>query len=268
MARPFEYRGDLTQTTLPEMLFSIHRFSVPGVIEARREGTVKHIYVKEGSVVYATSSDIEDSLGNYLRRIGKLTPGQFEAAMQAREASNMRLGALLVERSLLGPAEVYQAIREQVEEIVWSLFYWQSGEVSFQIGDFDQTGFMRIVVPMRQVILEGIKRAPNPKALVARLGRKETVFEPSFQIEELIESGLDASDHTLLRLVDGRRSLYEVCTEGPLPAAENAKLMYAFWVLQLIRRAEGGPRSEVPSRPDTGQIKIRLRTERDRGEES
>ena len=266
MTKAFEYRGDLAHTTLPEMLFTIFRFQVPGILEARRGEVVKRVYVRDGAVLHATSSDIEDSLGGFLKLTGRLKPDDFESLMRARAETKRRLGALIVERGLLGPDEVYRAIREQIEAIVWSLFYWQDGEVGFRIGDFPTLDQVRIQVPMRQVILAGIKRAPNPKVLVARLGRKETVFEPCFQGEELIETGIDTVDFTLLKLVDGKRTLFEVCTHGPLPPADNAKLMYAFQVLQLIRRTEAQPEAAAPKKADSGKIKIQLKTEWDRGD--
>jgi Domain of unknown function (DUF4388) len=264
VTKNFEYRGDLTQTALPEMLFAIHRFQVPGVIEARRDGIVKRIYVKHGQVLHATSTDIGDSLGSYLRRTGRLTAEHYEATMAARRDSEKRYGALLVERGLLQPCEVYEGIRDQIEAIVWSLFYWQEGEVSFQIGEFQETGGVRILLPMRQVILAGIKRAPNAKTLVGRLGRKETVFAPAFHTEDLIETALNEEEHAVLSKVDGRRTLYEVCVQGPPPPPEAAKLMYAFFVLQLIRRVGEAAESGVSRETDSGQIRIRLKTEWDR----
>ena len=68
----FQYRGDLSQTALPEILYTIDRFQVPGVIEACRDGIVKQVYIKEGNVVHATSTDREDSLGNDRPRSGVL----------------------------------------------------------------------------------------------------------------------------------------------------------------------------------------------------
>ena len=128
---------------------------------------------------------------------------------------------------------------------------------------------MQIQLPMRQVILQGIKRAPNAKALVSRLGRKETVFEPCYRMEDLIELALDADEYRLLHLVDGRRTLFEVCTQGPHGAAENGKVMYAFQVLQLIRSTvpepekarEEGLQGNVLG---TGAIKIRFKTQGDK----
>lgn len=264
----FQYRGDLSQTALPEILYTIHRFQVPGVIEATRDGVMKRVYIKEGNVVHASSSDREDSLGNYLLRSGTLTPEIFAETMRERERLQKRYGVLLIEHGLLSPAEIYRAIRQQIEEVVWSLFYWQDGAVIFSIGDFREPDSVRIQLPMRQVILQGIKRAPNAKALAARLGRKETVFEPCYRMEDLIEAALDGDEYRLLSLVDGRRSLFDVCTQGPHGAADNAKVMYAFQVLQLIRPVpvpEKSPPSSEPKREESaGAIKIRFKTTGDR----
>lgn len=265
----FQYRGDLSQTALPEILYTIDRFQVPGVIEASREGIIKQVYIKEGNVVHATSSDRNDSLGSYLQRNGALSPEAYMDTMRERERSNKRYGVLLIEHGLLSPGEVYRAIRKQIEAIVWSLFYWQDGSVIFSIGDFREPDSVRIQLPMRQVILQGIRRAPDAKAMVVRLGRKETVFEPCYKAEQLIELALDADEYRLLGLADGRRTLYDICTQGPRSAAENGKLLYAFQILQLIRpagTAEARPETRVPQEgtAGTGAIKIRFKTQGDK----
>ena len=265
----FQYRGDLSQTALPEILYTIDRFQVPGVIEASRDGVIKQVYIKEGNVVHATSTDRADSLGSYLQRSGVLSPDVFLETMRERERTQKRYGVLLIERGLLSPSEVYRAIRKQIESIVWSLFYWQEGSVIFSIGEFREPDSVRIQLPMRQVILQGIKRAPDAKALVTRLGRKETVLEPCYKMEQLIELALDGDEYKVLSLVDGKRSLFDVCTQGPHSAAENAKVLYAFQILQLIRAAgpatAAAPPPETPRREEsTGAIKIRFKTQGDK----
>lgn len=264
----FQYRGDLGETALPEILFTIDRFQVPGIIEASREGVVKRVFIKEGSVVHATSSSREDSLGTYLQESGLLSAEAVATTMRERERSNKRYGVLLIESGLLSPQEIYRAIRQQIEGIVWSLFAWREGSVAFSIGDFREPDTVRIQLPMRQVIFQGIKRAPDAKPLVARLGRKETVLEPCYRTEELIEVALDGSDVRLLGLVNGRRNLYEICSQGPYSAAENGKVLYAFQVLRLIRasgvEAQGEPAAEPRREESTGAIRIRFKTEGDK----
>lgn len=237
--KSFEYRGDLAEKGLPEILYTIDRFQVAGVIEAEKDGVVKSVHIKDGRVIHAASSDLNDSLGTFLRRRGKLSEERYSETMRIRGETERRYGEVLVEAGILSPLEVYEAIRQHLEAIVWSLFSWQEGAVIFSIGDFaPPNNRVRIELPMPQVILQGIKRAPNARALVSRLGKRETVFEPYWDHEILIEAGLEKAEYDLLQLVDGQRSLLEVCADGPFSAAENAKLMYGFYVLGLIEDSE------------------------------
>ncbi|MBZ0111847.1 MAG: DUF4388 domain-containing protein [Thermoanaerobaculia bacterium] len=246
-----QYRGDLSRTALPEMLHTIYLHRVPGVIEATRNDVEKRIFLRDGAVIHASSSDPQDRLGRYLLRAGVITEEEFKVTMAERRESLQRYGEMLVERDVMTPAALYEAIQEQMRGIVWSLFSWSQGQVSFSIGPFEDNEMIRIHLPMRQVVLQGIKRAPDAKALVARLGRKDTIFEPTWATETLIETALNAEELTLLRMVNGKRTLYELCTTGPFAPAENARMIYAFHVLRLMKRQQVAPGS--------GGIKIRLK---------
>ncbi len=254
--RTHQYRGDLRHTALPEMLAVIHQIRVSGVVEAARGEFSKKIFLESGYVVHASSSDRADSLGGYLRRSGRLSDGQFQTAMSKRDEGKRRLGEVLIEQGMLSPAQVFEAIREHIETILWSLFSWEEGEVTFELGEPDLTGVVRIQIPLRQVILQGVKRASNAKALVQRMGGRDAVYEPHYRYEDLIQLALDELEFGLLSQVDGQRSLYDLCTQGPLSASENARLLYAFSVLGLIRKT-----TVTPDHSSSGGIKIRLRSE-------
>ncbi|MGB7492618.1 MAG: DUF4388 domain-containing protein, partial [Thermoanaerobaculia bacterium] len=168
MSPKFKYRGNLADTTLPEMLHTIDRFRVPGVIEVRRGGLIKRVYIRDGYIIHASSTDREDSLGAYLMRAEILPRDALESVGRLRETSNKRLGALLIERGMLPPDEVFESIRNQLEAIVGSLFYWQDGEVTFGVGDLEKEEMVQIQLPIPRVIVQGIKSAPDAKPLVSR----------------------------------------------------------------------------------------------------
>lgn len=235
MSSSYKYRGNLAETTLPEMLYTIDRFRVPGVVEARQGRIIKRVFVREGYIVHAASTDRDDSLGAHLRRQGSLAADVLRELAEKRQRSDKRFGVLLLERGLLSPAQVLNAIRQQIEAIIWSLFYWDDGSVTFELGELEAEDMVQIQLPIRQVIVEGIRRAPNAKALIGRLGTKETILEPCYEVEDLIETGLGESDFRVLRSVNGRRSLYQLCSLDGKPAGEIAKLLYAFQVLHLVR---------------------------------
>lgn len=251
----YKYRGNLAETTLPEMLYTIDRFHVPGVVEARLGEVVKRVYIRAGYVIHASSNDLRDSLGAHLLRKHTVRRDRVEELVKARSQSNKRMGVMLLERGILSPAQVLRAIREQIEAVIWSLFYWDEGEVTFSLGELDAEDMVQIQLPIRQVIVEGIRRAPDAKAVLARLGSKETLLEPCFDPEELVETGLDVGDFQVLQTVDGSKTLFELCALGPKSAGEIAKLLYAFHVLHLIGRQ--GEIAEKPA-PRSGPLKIRL----------
>lgn len=260
--RRYQYRGDLAERALAEMLYAIYHYRVPGVIQAIRDDVVKRVYLKDGYVIHATSSDIQDSLGCYLLSAGMISRHDFKTTMRERRTSESRYGTMLVERGLLSPAELYHAIRLQTEEVVWSLFNWEEGQITFSIGEF-QPSTVPIQIPMRQVIKEGVKRVPNAKRLLARVGTKETVLEASYEMDDLIEVALHGQEFELLRLVDGKRTLLQLCADGQFSSAENGRLLYAFLVLQFVKPLK----QQVPAPPpvsEPGAVRFRFKTGGDR----
>ncbi|MEZ5332286.1 MAG: DUF4388 domain-containing protein [Thermoanaerobaculia bacterium] len=235
----FRYRGDLAQTPLPEILYRVYHFRVPGVLEASRGDVVHRIYVRGGHVVHATSSDRDLSLGGYMRREGLLDEAQFEELMMQRETTSKRFGVLVLEQGLHAPDRIREAVQGQVEDIVWSLFGWDAGAVEFSLGEWEDEDVIQIQLSLRRVIVDGIVRELTARPLVLRLGGRKTVLEPCYRLEDLVEVGITQTEYDLLRLVNGESGLFELCMNGPLSTEENAKLLYAFQVLELVRPRVG-----------------------------
>jgi hypothetical protein len=245
----YQFQGDLATRPFPEILFSIYHFRVPGVLVASRGQARKTIYLRDGLIVHAASSDLGESLGQHLLEREKITPEQYEETMAARRESESRYGEMLVERGLLSPADLYLAIRQQNVEIVWNLFAWTEGQVTFDIGDFALPTTTSIQIPVRQAIKEGVRRVQDVKSVLARVGRRDTILEACYSTDDLIETALRQEEYDLLRRVDGNRTLADLCHGGPFDSTNNARLLYGFLVLQFVRRVE--------SEDSSGAIKIR-----------
>ncbi len=238
MSPNFHFRGSLEETYLSDMLAVILRHNVPGMLKISREDVVKRVYIKDGCVVHAVSTDRGDRLGLHLYRSGQLTRQQLAETMEERDISDGRFGEILIERGLLSPRQVYEAVRAQMEAIVWSVFSWQKGQVVFQIGENQGAGKILLHLPMSQVVLRGLKKVADTKSLVGRLGRRSTVFRPTWSIQDIVGLALENDEFTLLQLLDGQRNFFDVCNSGPFGMSENARLIYAFGLLGLIEKTE------------------------------
>ena len=238
----FVYRGSLAETPLPEMLATIHRYRVPGVMEVRAGDVTKRVYIVDGDVIFASSSDRSESLGDFLVRSGRISKAQYRVSCDEMTRSpGKRHGTILVEMGFLKPEELGPAVREQVQEVLWSLFDWEEGAVSFKVGRFRDEEVFKIKIPTPRAIVSGCRRISDGKRVTARLGGRSTVLRRLPFPEHLSGLRLEPGERQLLEMVDGKRTLVGLCQEGPYSAGVNARLLYAFLALQLVeRKGEGG----------------------------
>jgi two-component system OmpR family response regulator len=234
------YQTDLSQTPLPEILVKIHRYKVPGVIDCRQGQSNKKIYLDNGQISFAESSEVIDSLGQKLLREGRITAEQHEQALERLSGSGKRLGAVLSEMNAVDQRTLFQAVREQIESIVWSIFAWSDGAVSFVPGSATKLEFIKIEIPVSRAVLQGVRRMPEARALVSRLGTKASlvVRNPDSDSSEI---DLNEEEKKIYDAVSGKIMLVDLINGGPLTPAENAKIVYGLYALQLIGIRQPGP---------------------------
>ena len=236
---PFQYTGDLGEVPLPEILRTIHHYRVPGVVTATSGDVVKKIYLMGGNVIFATSSDLRDSLGAYLKQSALISSAELRLSIDRIDAAHgKRHGELLVEMGVLTPEVLRQIVTEQVKAILYSVFSWEKGSVTFEVGDFRKDELIQLDVPTPQAIADGIRLLPDPRRVVLRLGPSWTVFDRGEVAADSCGVSWNAAELKLLSLVDGRRTLRDLITAGPGDVSTNAKLVYAFWVLHLVTRRD------------------------------
>jgi two-component system, OmpR family, response regulator len=236
MEKKFEYRGSLATTPLPEILATIERYRVPGALRVSSGERHRRIFLDSGLVVFAASDEPEVRLGNYLIRQGKLPEEAVRSAEARLSGDSARLGQILLRLELLDQTSLDAAIGEQVREILWGAFDWENGEVVFEVGSRRSEETIRIDLPIADVIVEGIRRSAAVKRFIDRLGAGHSVLERTNGGAR--EGLLKESESAYLEAVDGRTPLQLLCQKGPGTVSENARLLYAFFCLDLVRIKE------------------------------
>jgi len=126
--------GKLQKTPLSDTLEDLRRRKSTGTLTVRRNDVAKSIYVRDGQIIFATSTDACDRLGESLVKAGKITPENLEHALKIynKYAGLKKMGAVLVENGIIPPKELFNGLKIQVKDIIFSLFLWREGEYQFE----------------------------------------------------------------------------------------------------------------------------------------
>lgn len=241
------YQTDIAQTPLPEVLVKIHKYRAPGRLDCRRGDEVKRIYLERGDIIFATTNQISESLGDMLLNAGHITREQYDESLRRVRQTGKRHGTVLVEMRILSSEELFNAVREHIQGILWSVFAWDFGSVGFTPGRDKRLEFIKVEIPIPQAVMQGVRHMPAARGIVARLGSKSTIFvQTGAQVAGLT---LLSDEQALLDAVDGRRALLDLVNTPHLSAADNARVLYGLMSLGLIEPRE--PR----------QIKVQVRTD-------
>ncbi len=125
--------GNIQETPLPDILDGLKAMKATGALVIQAGSAQKTIYVEDGKIVFAASSDVRDRLGEVLVRTGKLTRENLEQALviSKRTAGFKKLGAILVENGFVKPPDLFSGLKLQVKEIISSIFLLEEGTYRF-----------------------------------------------------------------------------------------------------------------------------------------
>jgi len=232
-------RGDIETSSVPELLRSLLGSGETGVLTVRNGDATKTISIHDGRIVFATSNDVDERLGELLLVEGKLTVRQYlEASKLIRPET--RLGAILIEMNALGPDELMPAVEHQAREILMDLFCWTRGDYELVIRDLDPEGLEILNLSTENLILEGIRRSKAWSQVIRAIGDIGTVFFPTGNAELGYKLDLTAEEQDILGHVNGRSTVEHICDVSYLSNFETCRILWALLVLGAIRKAGPG----------------------------
>lgn len=230
-----ELEASLADRDFPDLvqLLQEHRFS--GLLSLHRGSVAKHITVAEGRIVFATSSDPDERLGELLLRKGRLSLLQFVHAGR-RVAPGKRFGTILVEDGLLSPKELVRAVVEHTQEIMYDAFNWSEGHYRLEAGQREAEAItLNINTP--RLILEGIHRIESWRRIDHAVGGLEAVYRRREGHEVTIERlELEPAHGALVDALARPQSVKQLCAGSSLPSFELCRSLWAFRVIGLVER--------------------------------
>jgi len=197
----------------------------------------KKVYFKNGDITFAASSLVADRLGDMLLRTGRLTQAQFDASTELIKSTGKKQGAILVQLGFMTPQGLVDSVKDHVKQIILSLFAVRMGSYRFDEGPLPMADIIPLQMSTGNVILDGVTTL-EWNDLRRMLPAPTTIIRPATDPSCLFQDAhLNADQQTVFPLIDGKRSIEEICA---LAGIGDFNAMKAVYVLLALRMAEEG----------------------------
>lgn len=215
--------GNLEDLGLGEILQIVSLSRKSGLLTLHSRGREGKIFFRSGQVIRASSSAFHQNLGEVLVQKGviDLPALKKSLAIQETEGFRERLGTILIKHYNVTPDTIEQVVREQIENVVYSLFAWAEGTFDFELQDN--------VAPIDNTHLDPVQ----------------------FMLDQGLNPQFLAMEGS--RIIDERRHRGEVIDEMPAdvlpPAKPEESVDLAF---DLIESSAPAPQPAVEAEPAVG----------------
>jgi hypothetical protein len=225
--------ADVRAFALADLLNLVHAQAKSGFLYFEHRECAKTVYLHRGEVVFATSNQRVDRLGEFLVRAGAISQAQQREA-DATYRPPAPFGRFLVKLGFLSPRELWDGVKGQVEEIVRSLFAFDLGMVLFWEGEVRPDNVVRLSLPTQELIEQGLSQRDELLQFLAFLEDERMQIEPV----EGAAARLAGTERTILEALEGVMEFPAMCRRvglDPLSAARTVRLLDELGALRLIR---------------------------------
>jgi hypothetical protein len=245
--------GTLAERDLPELVHDLHRASWGGVLHLSSVGIAKSIVFSGGRMVFASSSDPDERLGEVLLLQGRITYRQYLEASR-RIAPGRRMGTILVEQGILSGKDLVRAVVDQTRQVILDAFRWEEGRYRLQEGP-PPAEAITLNISTPALILEGIGRIDSWSRLTRAVGGGSARYGRAENWEALLAGAtLSEPQAALVRALNGDETVGELCDRPALSTMGVCRTLWALRVIGVVRRLD---RALAPP-PDHGDDGLAL----------
>ncbi len=234
------FSGNLIDISFPKLLCEIYLMRTSGSLRVTRGKARKEILISHGIPTKVTSNLLQEVLGRYLVKIGRITEEKYQQTLTIALKSRHLHGDIMVSNGLITKDELTKYLKEQSYLKLLNLFKWPDGDYTFyrhdftsMKGDFDDT-------PLPDLIYRGIKSGYSLDRLMSELEPyKDYYLAPStIKTSSTDIKNLSKQEKWLVDLVDGTRTIKEIIELSPLEFIESYRLTYSSIVLNNLEVRE------------------------------
>lgn len=250
--------GNLQTMELSEVLQWLGHTAKTGVLVLSNGLVEKRIIFMRGEVVMTASTDPKEYLGHFLVSHGLIDEMTLAKAIGMQDENNMLLGKILVTIGAIEEEQLDRMLRLKLEESVYEIFTWPSGDFRFIEEDLDSSSIIPLKFNVSALALEGSRRADEWQQLRATIPSKDCV---AVSVGALTAAENDAVARRVLALVNDDRTVEEIALHAHASEFQVYRVLASQVEdgrLKLVRprlpEAKGRASLEAPAELDSGGL--------------
>lgn len=245
-----DFKDDLNNVSMLHTLMRVLLHRETGVLFAERPeespqsggGAHKELYFVAGKLHHVASSNASELLGEYLVRRGKLEREELDLALAVLPRYGGRMGDTLISMGLVGPVDIFRAIREQGRDRVADLFLWRSGVVTFYRGQTSPPVEFPLDLELPALMLAGLEAAkPGESPMEAarndldRTLSKQRGNDDLFTMDNVVWPPTVARVQALVKAPTTLRELIKSARAGGLESGDVLRAVEILLVANLVK---------------------------------
>ena len=207
-----ELKGSINLMAVADVLQWITHGSKTGQLRMRGNRFEKNVFFRDGNIIATSSTNPKEYLGQFLISYGKITENGLKDVLETQEKSELMLGKILVNESILSISEMKMFLKLKAEESLYDIFLWDSGDFEFMEGTQIQKDLIEINLNVTTVILEGVRRVDEWKRIQTVIPNGNYI--PVVNVDTVIEAlPLSTNLTKLLRAANGQKAISDITME-------------------------------------------------------
>ncbi|HUG53574.1 MAG TPA: DUF4388 domain-containing protein [Vicinamibacteria bacterium] len=204
--------GDLGRLDVPDVLSFLNMGRRTGVLALEKPDQETKLFFREGNPVYASSSKEDLHLGAMLVRMRKVGQDTIQSALDKPRSGRWRVGSVLLADKLISEQELASFLKVQVSEVIFDTFTWREGVFTFWEKVPPPATAVTLEMDLQNLLMEGSRRLDERSRLSEVFPDLNMAVEAVTNPERVKHSVTMTPDEwKVYFLVDGRRSLSEIC---------------------------------------------------------
>ncbi|MCP4446321.1 MAG: DUF4388 domain-containing protein [Myxococcales bacterium] len=247
---------DSSEHDIAAVLARLWQREFSGCLVLVRDEEEKRVHFDNGRVVFASSTGAADRMGELLLRQGMINNEQLRECREQVRSSGRRFGEELVDLGYLKPRELLPAVRQHLEDIIYSVFSWTHGSYdALPEQTIDER--IRLSSHPAALIVEGIRRKYDRLRLESCLGGMGQVLITATgdkQLSTIAAADLSGPESEAQRLFDGEHTLDDAGAESQLQGLRVAQLAYAWICLGVAEAVDNSSEPRVNRSSSAGYL--------------